>query len=187
MANAATKRLALIGGAVAVVGVGVYLMLSAFNDNLVFFYSPMQVAAKEAPQGRTFRMGGMVEEGSVKRLPDGVTVTFGITDTAAVIPTEYKGILPDLFKEGKGVVAQGKLGHFSSADSVQKRVSSSAPRQSSGQSFRPSARKRPSARRNAPLDARRQAYLTFAFSRLVIFSIRLSSNYQNIQKGRPRI
>ena len=69
----------------------------------------MQVAAKEAPQGRTFRMGGMVEEGSVKRLPDGVTVTFGITDTAAVIPTEYKGILPDLFKEGKGVVAQGKL------------------------------------------------------------------------------
>ena len=100
MANAATKRLALIGGAVAVVGVGVYLMLSAFNDNLVFFYSPMQVAAKEAPQGRTFRMGGMVEEGSV---------TFGITDTAAVIPTEYKGILPDLFKEGKGVVAQGKL------------------------------------------------------------------------------
>ena len=84
MANAATKRLALIGGAVAVVGVGVYLMLSAFNDNLVFFYSPMQVAAKEAPQGRTFRMGGMVEEGSVKRLPDGLTVTFGITDTAAV-------------------------------------------------------------------------------------------------------
>ena len=80
-----------------------------------------------------------------------------------------------------------KLRAFSSADSVQKRVSSSAPRQSSGQSFRPSARKRPSARRNAPLDARRQAYLTFAFSRLVIFSIRLSSNYQNIQKGRPRI
>ncbi len=109
MASAATKRLALIGGAVAVVGAGVYMMLSAFNDNLVFFYSPMQVAAKEAPQGRTFRMGGMVEEGSVKRLADGVTVTFGITDTAAVIKTEYKGILPDLFKEGKGVVAQGKL------------------------------------------------------------------------------
>ncbi len=109
MANAATKRLALIGGAVAVVGVGVYLMLSAFNDNLVFFYSPMQVAAKEAPQGRTFRMGGMVAEGSVKRLPDGVTVEFGITDTAATIPAQFQGILPDLFKEGKGVVAQGKL------------------------------------------------------------------------------
>ena len=101
MASSAAKRLALIGGAVAVVGAGVYLMLSAFNDNLVFFYSPMQVANKEAPQGRTFRMGGMVEVGSVKRLPDGVTVTFGIT--------EFKGILPDLFKEGKGVVAQGKL------------------------------------------------------------------------------
>lgn len=109
MASAVAKRLTLIGGAVAVVGVGVYLMLSAFNDNLVFFYSPMQVANHEAPQGRTFRMGGMVEEGSVTRLADGVTVRFSITDTGATIPTEYKGILPDLFKEGKGVVAQGQL------------------------------------------------------------------------------
>lgn len=104
-----SKRLLLIGGAVAVVGAGVALMLSAFNDNLVFFYSPMQVAANEAPQGRTFRMGGMVDEGSVRRLEDGVTVQFGITDTAATIQTQFKGILPDLFKEGKGVVAQGKL------------------------------------------------------------------------------
>ena len=109
MASAVAKRLTLIGGAVAVVGVGVYLMLSAFNDNLVFFYSPMQVANHEAPQGRTVRMGGMVEEGSVTRLADGVTVRFSITDTGATIPTEYKGILPDLFKEGKGVVAQGQL------------------------------------------------------------------------------
>ena len=108
MASAVAKRLTLIGGAVAVVGVGVYLMLSAFNDNLVFFYSPMQVANHEAPQGRTFRMGGMVEEGSVTRLADGVTVRFSITDTGTN-PTEYKGILPDLFKEGKGVVAQGQL------------------------------------------------------------------------------
>lgn len=109
MASAVAKRITLIGGAVAVVGVGVYLMLSAFNDNLVFFYSPMQVANHEAPQGRTFRMGGMVEEGSITRLADGVTVRFSITDTGATIPTEYKGILPDLFKEGKGVVAQGQL------------------------------------------------------------------------------
>lgn len=109
MASSATKRLSLVVGAVAVVGVGLYLMLSAFNDNLVFFYSPMQVAAKEAPQGRNFRMGGMVETGSVKRLSDGVTVSFRITDTAASVNTEYKGILPDLFKEGQGVVAQGKL------------------------------------------------------------------------------
>ena len=101
MMNGAAKRLALIGVAMCVVGAGVYTMLSAFNDNLVFFYSPLQVQAKEAPQGRTFRMGGMVEVGSVKRLEDGVTVT--------VIPAEYKGILPDLFKEGKGVVAQGKM------------------------------------------------------------------------------
>lgn len=109
MASAVTKRLALIVAGVGVVAAGVYTMITAFNDNLVFFYSPMQVQAKEAPQGRTFRMGGMVEVGSVKRLEDGVTVTFGITDTVAVIPAEYKGILPDLFKEGKGVVAQGKL------------------------------------------------------------------------------
>lgn len=109
MAKASTKRLSLIAGAVAVVGVGVYLMLSAFSENLVFFYSPMQVANNEAPKGRTFRMGGMVQKGSVKRLEDGVTVRFVITDTAGHIPTEYKGILPDLFKEDKGVVAQGKL------------------------------------------------------------------------------
>lgn len=109
MASAASKRLILIAGAVAVVGAGVYMMLSAFQDNLVFFYSPMQVEKNEAPQGRTFRMGGMVEVGSVKRLADGVTVEFGITDTAATIKTRYQGILPDLFKEGKGVVAQGKL------------------------------------------------------------------------------
>ena len=101
MENRAAKRLALIVGAVAVVGVGAYLMLSAFNENLVFFYSPMQVQAQEAPKGRTFRMGGMVMPGSVKRLEDGVTVSFGITDTGAVIPAQ--------FKEGKGVVAQGKL------------------------------------------------------------------------------
>ncbi|MBQ9240370.1 MAG: cytochrome c maturation protein CcmE [Duodenibacillus sp.] len=109
MASAGTKRLALIVAATAVFGAGLYLVLSAFNENLVFFYSPLQVERGEAPQGRTFRMGGMVEEGSVKRLEDGVTVTFRITDTGASIGTRYRGVLPDLFKEGKGVVAQGKL------------------------------------------------------------------------------
>ncbi|HBC69508.1 MAG TPA: cytochrome c maturation protein CcmE [Sutterella sp.] len=109
MASAGTKRLALIVAATAVFGAGLYLVLSAFNENLVFFYSPLQVERGEAPQGRTFRMGGMVEEGSVKRLEDGVTVTFRITDTGASIDTRYRGVLPDLFKEGKGVVAQGKL------------------------------------------------------------------------------
>ncbi|MBX6392233.1 MAG: cytochrome c maturation protein CcmE, partial [Burkholderiales bacterium] len=76
----------------------------------VFFFSPSQVVAKEAPLDKTFRIGGMVEEGSLKRLPDGLSVEFKITDTAHSIPVTYTGILPDLFKEGKGAVVQGKLG-----------------------------------------------------------------------------
>ena len=104
-----TKKLALIGAAVVAVGAGVTLALQAFTENLVFCFSPTQVAAKEAPTGRTFRRGGVVEPGSVKRQADGVTVTFGITDTAKSVPVQYKGILPDLFAEGQGVVAQGKL------------------------------------------------------------------------------
>ena len=104
-----TKKLALIGAAVVAVGAGVTLALQAFNENLVFFFSPTQVAAQEAPTGRTFRLGGVVEPGSVKRQADGVTVTFGITDTAKIVPVQYKGILPDLFAEGQGVVAQGQF------------------------------------------------------------------------------
>jgi len=84
-------------------------VLSAFQQNLVFFFTPTQVAANEAPQGRAFRVGGMVEVGSVKRQPDGVTVHFVVTDTAKSIPVAYKGVLPDLFREGKGVVTQGRL------------------------------------------------------------------------------
>jgi cytochrome c-type biogenesis protein CcmE len=102
------KRLAIIGGIVAAVGVATALVLNAFQSNLVFFYSPTQVASKEAPLGRTFRLGGLVEAGSVKR--DGVTVNFLVTDTIKTIPVRYQGILPDLFKEGKGVVAQGQVG-----------------------------------------------------------------------------
>ena len=104
------KRLALVVGGLAVLGIASALVLSAFQENLVFFYSPSQVANHEVPQGKAFRIGGLVEEGSVKRQADGVTVMFNVTDTAKVIPVAYKGILPDLFKEGKGVVAQGKLG-----------------------------------------------------------------------------
>jgi cytochrome c-type biogenesis protein CcmE len=81
--------------------------MNAFQSNLVFFFSPSQVAAKEAPTGRTFRLGGLVEAGSVKR--DGVVVNFVVTDTAKTVPVRYQGILPDLFKEGKGVVAQGQM------------------------------------------------------------------------------
>ena len=101
------KRVALVLGGVAAVGAIVALVLNAFESNLVFFYSPSQVVAQEAPKQRTFRIGGLVQEGSVKR--DGVQVSFVITDTAKAVPVRYQGILPDLFKEGKGVVAQGQL------------------------------------------------------------------------------
>ena len=103
------KRIALIVAGLAVLGIAVTLVLSAFNSNLVFFFTPTQVVAHEAPQGRNFRIGGLVEKGSVKRQPDGLTVHFVVTDTAKSVPVTFTGILPDLFKEGKGVVAQGKL------------------------------------------------------------------------------
>ncbi|HZW20752.1 cytochrome c maturation protein CcmE [Noviherbaspirillum sp.] len=109
------KRLILITAGLGTLGLAAWLVLSAFQQNMVFFFTPTQVFSGEAPKGRSFRIGGMVEEGSVKRQSDGVTVGFVVTDTAQKIPVTYKGILPDLFKEGKGVVAQGKLGqdgHF---------------------------------------------------------------------------
>jgi cytochrome c-type biogenesis protein CcmE len=101
------KRLALAAGIVAAVGVAAALLLNAFQSNLVFFYSPSQVAAHEAPEARTFRLGGLVEKGTLKR--DGTKASFIVTDTAKSIEVKYEGILPDLFKEGKGVVAQGQL------------------------------------------------------------------------------
>ena len=103
-----TKRLIAILGGLAALGAATALVLSAFQENLVFFFTPTQVAANEAPKGRLFRIGGMVEKGSLKR--DGVEVRFVVTDTAKTIPVVYRGPLPDLFREGKGVVAQGTLG-----------------------------------------------------------------------------
>jgi cytochrome c-type biogenesis protein CcmE len=102
------KRAAIVIGVLAAIGTAVALVLNAFNSNLVFFYTPSQIASKEAPLGRTFRIGGLVQAGSVAR--DGVSVTFTVTDTAKSVPVRYEGVLPDLFKEGKGVVAQGQLG-----------------------------------------------------------------------------
>jgi cytochrome c-type biogenesis protein CcmE len=102
------KRMAFIAVGLAGLGLAAYLAASAFRSNLVFFFSPTQVAAKEAPVGRTFRIGGLVQEGTLKR--DGLNVQFIVTDTAASIPVVYNGILPDLFKEGRGCVAQGKIG-----------------------------------------------------------------------------
>lgn len=104
------KKLMFIAIGLAGLGIAAALVLNAFRSNLVFFFSPTQVMANEAPQGKTFRLGGLVQQGSLQREADGLTVHFVVTDTAKNIPVEYKGILPDLFKEGKGVVTQGKLG-----------------------------------------------------------------------------
>ena len=102
------KRMAAIGLGVVALGVAAALVLAAFQKNLVFFFTPSQVAANEAPQGRSFRIGGMVVPGSLKR--EGVSVEFAVTDTAKSMRVTYRGQLPDLFREGKGVVAQGQLG-----------------------------------------------------------------------------
>ena len=103
------KRIIFIGCCLAALGLAAWLVLAAFKDNLVFFFSPTQIATKEAPVGKTFRIGGLVENGSLKRDNDGLTIRFTVTDTANTIPVVYKGILPDLFKEGRGCVAQGKV------------------------------------------------------------------------------
>ncbi len=105
-----TRRALWIVSGLAALGVASALVLNAFQSNLVFFFTPTQVASHEAPHDRSFRIGGLVEEGSVVRDKDALTVRFRVTDTAKTIPVEYTGILPDLFREGKGVVAQGKLG-----------------------------------------------------------------------------
>jgi cytochrome c-type biogenesis protein CcmE len=104
------KRFVWVAVGVATIAVAVALVLRAFNSNLVFFFTPTEVSQNKAPKDRTFRIGGLVTEGSVQRKPDGLTVAFTVTDTMQSIPVRYTGILPDLFKEGKGVVAQGKIG-----------------------------------------------------------------------------
>ena len=103
------KKLALIGGALAIIGIIAALVLNALNSNIALYITPTEVAAGKAPKDKLFRIGGLVKEGSISRQADGVTISFAITDTEKEIPVAYKGILPDLFKEGKGAVAQGKL------------------------------------------------------------------------------
>ena len=105
------KRIAMIATGLAALGAASALVLSSFQSNLVFFFSPSQVLANEAPRSKVFRIGGMVEQASLKRGSDGLTVRFRVTDTVQTIDVVYTGILPDLFKEGKGVVAQGRLGN----------------------------------------------------------------------------
>lgn len=101
--------MALILGGIGVLGLVAALVLNAFQSNLVFFFSPTQVAAGEAPKGKPFRIGGLVKEGSLQREADGVTLRFVVTDTEQEMPVAFKGILPDLFREGRGAVAQGRL------------------------------------------------------------------------------
>ena len=103
------KRIAFILVGLSGIAIAAYLVASAFRNNLVFFFSPTQVVAKEAPINRTFRVGGLVQDGTLQREQDGLTVRFLVTDTAASVPVVYKGILPDLFKEGRGCVAQGRM------------------------------------------------------------------------------
>ena len=103
------KRFALIGLGLVAMALATALVLNAFRSNLVFFFTPTQVANGEVPKGRSFRIGGLVEKGSLARERDGLTVHFVVTDTVTRVPVTFKGILPDLFKEGKGAVAQGQL------------------------------------------------------------------------------
>nr|WP_091668137.1 cytochrome c maturation protein CcmE [Massilia sp. PDC64] len=114
------KRLILLAGALALLAIATMLVLSAFRKNLVFFFTPTQVLAGEAPRGQSLRIGGLVENGTLQRQADGVTVSFVVTDLAHKVTVNYRGILPDLFKEGKGVVAQGRLdaNHVFVADQV---------------------------------------------------------------------
>jgi cytochrome c-type biogenesis protein CcmE len=114
------RRALIVGAAVALLGLATWLVLSAFQKNLVFFFTPTQVLGGEAPRQRAFRIGGLVEAGSLQRAADGLTVRFVVTDLAQRVPVQYRGALPDLFKEGKGVVAQGRLGdgHLFIADEV---------------------------------------------------------------------
>src|SRR6266480_33599 len=103
------KRIVFIFACLAAIGLATWFVLGAFRNNLVFFFSPTQIATKEAPVGKTFRIGGLVQDGTLKRDNDGLTIRFTVTDTANTIPVVYKGILPDLFKEGRGCVAQGHV------------------------------------------------------------------------------
>lgn len=105
------KRLILVLSGLALLGSASALVLSAFNDNLVFFYSPTDLRTKALPDGRRVRIGGLVETGSVKHEPDGKTIDFAVTDGKTAIPVTYSGIVPDLFREGQGVVVEGRLEH----------------------------------------------------------------------------
>jgi cytochrome c-type biogenesis protein CcmE len=125
------RRLYLVLGGLALLAVVSALVLSAFSDNIVFFYSPSDLQAKNVPDGRSIRIGGLVENGSVKREADGRTIDFRVTDGSSAVPVIYKGDVPDLFREGQGVVAEGKLDHgtFNAASVLAKHDENYMPRE----------------------------------------------------------
>ena len=125
------RRLYLVLGGLALLAVVSALVLSAFSDNIVFFYSPSDLQAKNVPDGRSIRIGGLVENGSVKREADGRTIDFRVTDGNRAVPVIYKGDVPDLFREGQGVVAEGKLDHgtFRAASVLAKHDENYMPRE----------------------------------------------------------
>jgi cytochrome c-type biogenesis protein CcmE len=108
--KARQKRLVFVGLAVVGVGIAASLALSALQSNIAYFFSPSEVMASEHPTDAVFRVGGLVVKDTLKRQPDGLTVRFDVTDNAATVPVSYTGILPDLFGEGQGVVAKGRIG-----------------------------------------------------------------------------
>lgn len=105
-----TRRLCAVALGLAMLGGAAALVLTAMEDSLVFFYAPSELAERGPSPERTIRVGGLVEEGSVARQGDGLTVAFRVTDTAMSLPIRYTGVLPDLFREGQGIVAEGRLG-----------------------------------------------------------------------------
>jgi len=124
------KRAALIVGGLAAVGIAATLVLNALNSNIALYVTPSEVAAGKAPQGQAFRIGGLVKDGSLHR--DNLTVHFVVTDTVKEVPVAYTGILPDLFKEGKGAVVQGKLdpdGHFIASEVLAKHDENYTPKE----------------------------------------------------------
>jgi cytochrome c-type biogenesis protein CcmE len=104
------RRLAFVAAGMAVLGIAVALVLAALEENIVFFFSPTDIVTKQVPQDRRLRLGGLVVKGSVARKPDGLTTEFRVTDMANSVTVTYRGVLPDLFREGQGVIVQGQFG-----------------------------------------------------------------------------
>ena len=103
------QRLVLVAAAIAAVSIAVLLAMWGLRDRAAYFYTPADISAGQAPEGKAMRLGGMVEQGSLARLPDGVTIRFAVTDGDARTPVLFRGIVPDLFREGSGVVAEGRM------------------------------------------------------------------------------